>query len=831
MSDLARPARPPGISGPVLLFVALWALTRIVPMLPVVFPGSGRVVLTEVDPLFHARHAEFTARHFPDLLREDPGSHYPGIEFADVLGLYDVALGGAAWTISLGKPGPEIVQRVAAWSPVVISAVAVALLMFAVNWMAGRGAAAVTGLLLLGLPGSAGARSLLGYADQHVVEFTLIVATLFSATAATRRAARPDPAGSGSSVRSTWLRAPLYGLSPALLLYSWLGSPLYIAIFGSATCIAALLVLASEHDHRPFFTGMGSLFAGLTLWQVVVRCGWPELRAEFIPGVSDWTLGATFLAALLLPIADLAFERFTVSPGDRRAGSAGLAIGLAACVYLFAAKTGSGQVFWHWATSARGADVSEQQPVALLDLWRLHGPAHVAAAAGLVCAAVRSGWSRGPALFMALCGALLTTTWVATHDFDYAGPFLVLGTAALALDHLGRRLRAVAQRGVRGARPAVSRLARWLRFAPAIAVAGVAFVPGLGVRHPWPNELEVFDGMAGSAAWYEAMEWLHDHSPQPTVSPIDIAPARDSLGWSPGTYGVMTPWEAGNTVALVARRLPVASRYPSAADAAWMAETGEAASLPLLCPACGPGEGVVYAAVDAERSGPALVTKMRLVGREPGLIPAEPFVVGNRSVQSYRFDSTYTRSMAYRLYWEDGSGLSHYRLVYEATRPWYSAYAFDLGDRALEVASRPIPDSSAVRWTAGVQVGRPALSGRKLLHDHLVSPAVKVFRIVNGARLVGRAPAGTAVAARLNLVAGSTGRRIPYEQRAVADAAGRYQLLLPYPTRSDTAWTDVRADGPWHIVVARDGILWQLAVDVTEEQVTMGSVVQVPDTF
>ncbi|HEY4187306.1 MAG TPA: hypothetical protein VGP07_19675, partial [Polyangia bacterium] len=89
-----------------------------------------------------------------------------------------------------------------------------------------------------------------------------------------------------------------------------------------------------------------------------------------------------------------------------------------------------------------------------------------------------------------------------------------------------------------------------------------------------------------------------------------------------------------------------------------------------------------------------------------------------------------------------------------------------------------------------------------IVYDGLIGPSVKIFEQVPGARLIGTAPAGTTVEARLDLSAREGGARVAYRRTATADVTGQFELLVPYPTEPDAPYTDVVAAGPYELVAA-----------------------------
>ena len=83
----------------------------------------------------------------------------------------------------------------------------------------------------------------------------------------------------------------------------------------------------------------------------------------------------------------------------------------------------------------------------------------------------------------------------------------------------------------------------------------------------------------------------------------------------------------------------------------------------------------------------------------------------------------------------------------------------------------------------------PALERHRLVFESLgrdfrdpsAPPVYKLFEVVAGADVSGRAPPGTPVSAALHVTT-NRGRRFLYDTQVVADAEGRYRVRLPYAT-------------------------------------------------
>jgi hypothetical protein len=77
---------------------------------------------------------------------------------------------------------------------------------------------------------------------------------------------------------------------------------------------------------------------------------------------------------------------------------------------------------------------------------------------------------------------------------------------------------------------------------------------------------------------------------------------------------------------------------------------------------------------------------------------------------------------------------------------------------------------------------------------------VKLFEVVAGAHLVGTAPPGAQVQAKLDLHATASRHRFQYHRSVTADDSGHYDLVVAYPTTADST-SDVLAAGTYNLVV------------------------------
>ena len=112
----------------------------------------------------------------------------------------------------------------------------------------------------------------------------------------------------------------------------------------------------------------------------------------------------------------------------------------------------------------------------------------------------------------------------------------------------------------------------------------------------------------------------------------------------------------------------------------------------------------------------------------------------------------------------------------------------------------------------------------EIVYEGSIGPSVKIFEQVPGARLTGMASPGATVEARLDLVARESGERLTYRRAATADATGRFEVIVPYPTEQDAAFTDVFAAAPYDVVIIEAGAPRSLGrVAVSTEAVENGA--------
>jgi dolichyl-diphosphooligosaccharide--protein glycosyltransferase len=195
-------------------------------------------------------------------------------------------------------------------------------------------------------------------------------------------------------------------------------------------------------------------------------------------------------------------------------------------------------------------------------------------------------------------------------------------------------------------------------------------------------------------------------------------------------------------------------------------------------------------------------------------------------------------STAYRLYHDDASGLSHFRLVRERGR--YSIVGGFVRDGRATSRNALRPNDTRFRggWSPDLanysdylgvaRAGDRAadVGGGTYVYDGHVESTLKTFERVAGATVTGRIEnvSETAVVLAVELETGA-GRPFDYVRETTVDEDGRFEVTVPYSTAGSAAagdgGTSVRATGNYAVIVGVGGdAVANPSLDVAEDEYT-----------
>jgi len=870
------------------------------------FVSDGEVLFRGNDAWYHYRQVTYAVEHFPGTMPFDPWTAYPrGIAVGQFGTPFDQTVALAALVVGLGDPGEQTVALTLLFAPAVLGTLVVVPTYLLGRHYAGRtgGVVAVTVLALS--PGGFLQRSLVGFADHHVAE-TLLQATAMLAVLSAVRAAQchdeelrvfraravsglrnqpfVDPRGvdgaTVEAVRRPLATAVLAGVALAAYVLVWPPGAVLGLVLATFFAVHLSVVVVRGRDPEPVaFVGVVTVLSA-----AVVTCAGVS-TADFDPIAVSLLQPALFglLAVGLVGLVALAraFESASLPRRAYPVAVAGCGVGLTAVVRLLAPARFDFfasyllRVFGYTLSPSSGS-VSETRRVAfdsVLPFLELsYGLAFGLALVGIVAATVgylRSETTDGSTPALVVWLAFLTIATLTQIRFDY---YLVVPVAvasgvavAWAVDRAGLtrpsdltdlrmgRLVAVAVVGLLVVGPFVS----------SVGAAGVT-MEATETSADWgPDEV---------TEWQDSLAWLRGNTPEqgrygdpdgeafpryPTVSPTD------DYDYPPGTYGVLSWWDAGHFVATLGRRVPVANPFQegrvTAADFFLAREESRANERVTWS-----DERVQYVLVDWALAVPGVgkyaspIANTNRTRRLGDLVrPVYRSSGRSRQFAGYAKRQAHYESLRVRLFRYHGSAKSPQPVVTDwETRPLETAdgrrtesavvradSAFVRRFDTLATAREFVRDdgSAQVGGVDGLPAERvPALEHYRLVHvsdaryaastivGRRTGPSVKTFERVPGATVRGQALPNATVTASVRLVPES-GAAFTYTQRVRAGADGTFSLTLPYST---TGYDDygpaegytnvsVRASGPYTVTARRNGTV----VGSTPVHVPEGAVV------
>lgn len=657
-------------------------------------------------------------------------------------------------------------NTVLAWSSPVLIALACSWLYLWIAGSAGRRCGALFLLLFLAYPGTLTVLGALGQGDHHAAEIFLAVAVAWSLD----RLLRPG---------CPWKWAPLAALPLLCFHLMWAGSPMHLALVGGIFFVAAWRPGAGDDD--PGLRWKGTLYGASLL-----------LALLLISAVAPWAIiWATaqriyLLSCGLLAVGYPVLVLYAQRPWKHRALAAG-AMTLLPALAVLAYPPTRGMVFSLF--EQRSELIAEQAAISFAQLTLWFGLLWLVA----IPSVARFFWRRSfwthfvP--FLYAVGLILL--WLKTRDFNYyAGPILAAG-GAYVLEGLAFG---------------------WAFFTLLGCLLTFPLLSGKEVQHPWMDTAQLRESIMVTDGLEEASAWLE-------TTKGDIRPT------DPEAFGLVTPWDMGNILAQTSK-VPVGwsqttspelaqllfSDQPDAVYARLTA--GEKPLRYIFLPARNLGEKFLGEMMVAGHTIPEMYVQSRIVewnGMQLGMMgPSE------RNKASFMV----------RLYWDMAANLGHYRMVFESANRSVHSSKLITPEGKIEFNSFPLDEKSEkIFQPLWLHPETPMRTSRGDLVDGKVAPEIRLFEAVPGALLQGDASPGSTVRASIDLYAPNSKKAYSVHYDTQANAEGRFELRLPYPTDQpmSPASGTVQVPGDYHVVI--DGKT--SALTVTEDEIQKGAILAV----
>lgn len=759
---------PAWLEALLLLVVVLgWVSAVSLPAWNVVLRGD-EVRLLGSDPHHHLRHVRVAVENFPRMLRWDTGIFYPKGHRSESVGTYQWLVAAAALVFGGGHPSPKLVAQVTAWSPVFFSVLLLLILYGLARRLTGSPWAICAPLLVLFGAGPLASYSTLGFADHHLLEAVL----LSGSTWAAYELSRSSPA---------MLKSMALGLPLLLFQFSWPAACVYILLIGFGLTLA-LIELVATRDRAALEEIRGSL-AAFGLGQLLIYSGliWllPDLvmlqmtRLPTILGYLGLGLGLPLVAWALLQIR---------WPGSPRLGQ--LVLLAAGLLLLVGALTPQGSEALGELLSPKTSAISEHRPVTPLRVWSYFGLLAPLALLGL-------WWGRKTPRFSTVAGVGvgMFALWVITRDFSYLVPPFVALFATLAIVSLPPRPRVAA-----------------LLVALLIPTLGL-----VGARRPFRSEQQVEQrAVILVEGWKQALTWLRTRTPQPDPPVNALVPPWPGGDYQYGenSYGVLCAWDFGHLVVGLGERPVVYSQSLSSAWASFWLHEKEEPAYRQLRDLCRKPERVGYVVIDCRTVSDYFVGKVATAGKEISdyLGKGAKAMIEGETFELPVYNEHYESTLGVRLQLDDGLGLGHFRLVYESPARSLVTYVAHTvvegdGEKRLSGIRRTLRarDEEEMRAFERLGAGEAAASpAYGYLYGGQLSSEVKIYQVVRGAVLAGRARPGSTVTASLPLRT-NTGRSFVYHTEVQTEESGFFRLTVPYSTESGLESDQVHALGAYRV--------------------------------
>lgn len=730
-----------------------------------VFLDDGQVRLLGVDPYFHLRQSQQILNDFPVIERHDNRTHYPTGTKNDASGLFNMTVAATTLVIYGSDASIDELAAISAWLAFILGTLSTVLLFLLTLKLLGPVPAVLSIVLFSLFPGSFLDRSILGFADQHIAEIFLALAITYALVWLLEHAF--------SSKKRTIALSAIAAIPFVLLVYTWRGALLYLPIIAVCLLVYITLVMQTHKELRPTIVAIGGFAATTFLVFLLVHLAFPWL--ELSKQGTQWlTFGVAALTCCLVLYVGLLQK----SPVEKRPQYAliGSAV-ISVIVILALLYTPIGQKIGNVLFEQRSTMVREHKDVDLTHFLYQLGLSGILALAGAIAGLFLIFKQR--LLFSVaipiVMGAAWLLLWWQTGDFGYlVSPFAAFMATLFIVWLLPKRLE--------------------LASLATVAVALVLLIGPLQLsRKPWLDSAQAQTLKIYPEGWYAATKWLKQHAPKDDQN----------------SYGVISAWDFGNIIASHANKAPTWSRYPSRSNHRWLTAQTEEDAQKWLCPQCQQGQSVRYAFVDAASFGPFFAAKAQMANMPLALSKQTALKVKQKVIPKMTFNHVYASSMVSKLYAKDGIGLSNYRLVYESPQNHFvtAHLAMNNDKYDFKLLALPIEDEKASRQYQQFASSDVVIADTGYLYDGGIYPSVKIFEIVPGAIIGGKATEGTQLQARLDLQVISSGRQFTYTQTVSANNQGRYIMTVPYPTGSEQGTTEVKALSPYQLFVKAPGEL------------------------
>jgi oligosaccharyl transferase (archaeosortase A-associated) len=785
--------------------------------------ANGGITFMGYDDFYHMRLILYTASNFPHSLNFDSYLNYPyGFEigwppFFDFLGaLLAKILGG-------GQPDMHTIEVAGAFLPVLLGILTIIPIYIAAAAVLDRKTGLLAAFIFAVLPAHLYI-SRFGAVDHHVAEVLLSTAAYASFILALKWAKEGSFSltslkniSSEKGLIKSLAFAGASGLFLALLIYTWIGAPVFVSFIALYAFIQTTIDLkAGKRSDYLFICAFASLFATLLftipLSAGAVRPGL-EMSAIYLSwfqvfyilsmivgtvllyGVSiyiskkgmDWKYYPAILilvsgaGLLLLRIFSAESFAFVIAGMNFFLGKGEYMGTISEAIPLF--LTPGGKLTFSAALGSFGLCLFAALAAFLLLGLEWKGdkskPEGIFFLLWTIFSVYLALSQRRFSYLLSVNVAILTSyvLWVLIDSLDFetevrkllkSGKQTEKNTAPVLQSGKGvksntrSKLKTKNGSGAKNAPETKNSLKPdYFKIVSAIAFIGLVFVPCICMGAAFAQSSGSLD-----PAWQESLNWLKNSSPatsyylQPSETP---------------EYGVMSWWDYGNWIVYISQRPAVSNNFQTGVEDSanfFMSDSEQEAKAIL------DKHKVKYVITDALMANGKFGAIAQFAGKNFGDYYDVKTANGNAGPQTVATAKKKLLDVElFKLHELDGANLGNLRLVHESNLP----------------------------KTAGSKNNN-----------------VKIFEYVPGARLSGTANPNQPITASLKLRS-DTGRKFIYQNKAVADTNGLFEITVPYSTENIDS--GVSAISTYSL--SEGGNVTVTGIKVTDSDIRNGSKIEV----
>lgn len=832
------------------IFGIAMLLIRIVPVYSSIFtnwPGEygNYVNFAADDAVYHMRLVHNTLYHYPWRIFFDPFSYFPyGMQV--IFGpLFTLIVATVALIIGFGNPSPELVNHVGAYIPPVMGALCLIPVYFITRIVFGKTPAIISAFILAFLPGEFLNRSTLGFVDHHVAEVLFSTATcVFFIYALTffRRMAKSNHAA---------LVCGLFcGVTFGAFLLIWQGAMLLFGMIFLAFFITQILIDHINNNDTKYLL----FLAGLTYIPPIIMMLPYTLAAPLTiyPSYNIPILAMCFAIFIICYLLHIVFKRkkFTKNIIWALVGMfIFLAFVVSKCSPFFDVFKDYDSVISAYAAMT----VSESRPCIIGPdgkftariFWGIYSWIMLLALVGLGCLGCLAYKKKHPAeIFLLIWSLVIIAMTCKQIRFNYylaINASILSGYAIYFLFNLIGCLDFPKKITIRKQ-----------KFGFLVLLCFIAFVMArpmyLLLKHN-----SISSGSHITHEWYNTLLWLRTHTPDPQGSVIDkdfdyrgyyAVPKnlQAPYNYPESAYGVMTWWDEGHQITYIAHRIPNANPHQQGV----VDKTSEIGSAPF------------FTSTDESRAVKNLDTvgsRYVIINKDMATTKFRPIAIWSGDTDDWDdtrdikinfsefpektlnlkvpIDSQkFLQSMVSRLFYDDASGLQHFRLIHESEGGYHAqARVFQILNKNPLSVRLDVTELHSGRYNDAFNTIEKRNNIQSITKDnstfiYSVRPPVKyakIFEKVKGATINGIVTGSIAdnTPVKLTLKLKTKYDRIfVYEQATIVNN-GKYSFTVPYPTtemRGDNYSYDIEPVGKYQIQIGNK----VTEVAVSEEAVMFG---------